>query len=208
VGHKISPISYRLGKFTDWQSKWFAKRDYRQLLLEDLAIKDFIIKKLAHCYVSKVDIKRGKNIVEVTIRTARPGMVIGRSGAGINTLKEELTKLVRKSGLKDLNLNIEEIKEPNLDAYLVAYNIAQQIEKRISYRRAMKQAIDRTMQAGAKGIKITCKGRLAGVEIARSETLSAGVMPLSTLNTNIDFGQIFAKTTYGIIGVKVWINKG
>jgi small subunit ribosomal protein S3 len=166
------------------------------------------MKKLAHCYVSKVDIKRGKHTVEVTIHTARPGMVIGRSGTGINTLKEELIKLVTKKDLKDLNLNIEEIKEPNLDAYLVAYNIAQQIEKRVSYKRAMKQAIDRAIEAGAKGIKITCKGRLAGVEIARSETLSAGVMPLSTLEANVDFGQAFAKTTYGIIGVKVWINKG
>lgn len=204
MGHKVNPISYRLGKKAEWQSSWFAKKGYSKLLLEDLAIRDFVMKKLAQSYISKVEIKREKNVVEVTIFTARPGMIIGRSGASINALKEELSKLTKN----ELRINIEEIKEPNLDAYLVAYNIAQQIEKRIAYKRAMKQAVQRTIEARAKGVKVTCKGRLAGVEIARTESFQAGSLPLSTINANIDFGQVDAKTTYGIIGVKVWINKG
>jgi len=201
MAQKVSPISFRLGKLTDWQSKWFAKKSYRDFLLEDLKIRDFIFKKLKNCYVSRIEIRRGKNLLEVTIHTARPGMIIGRSGAAINTLKQDLSKMTQQ----ELKINIKEVKEPNLDAYLVAYNIAQQIEKRVSYKRAMKQAISHVMEAGAKGVKVICKGRLAGAEIARSESLSEGNLPLGTLDANIDFAQVDAKTTYGIIGVKVWI---
>ena len=204
MGQKVNPISFRLGKSTEWKSTWFAKKGYKQLLLEDLAIRNYIIKKLSQAYVSEVDIKRDKNTVEVTIHTARPGMIIGRSGAAINALKDDLAKLTKN----ELKINIEEIKEPNLDAYLVAYNIAQQIEKRIYYKRTLKQAISRVKEAGAKGVKVAAKGRLGGVEIARFESLTAGSLPLGTLNANIDYAQVDAKTTYGIIGIKVWINKG
>lgn len=201
MGQKVNPISFRIGRLTDWQSKWFAKKNYRDLLIEDLKIRNFIMKKLANCYVAKVEIKREKNVIEITIHTARPGMIIGRSGTAINVLKSELQKMTDR----ELRININEIKEPNLNAYLVAYNIAQQIQKRVSYRKAMKQAIANVMEAGAKGVKVTCKGRLAGAEIARAESLSAGSLPLGTLDANIDYGQVNAKTTYGIIGVKVWI---
>ncbi|MCX6806797.1 MAG: 30S ribosomal protein S3 [Candidatus Berkelbacteria bacterium] len=204
MGHKVSPISFRLGKLNNWQSKWFAKRDYSKFLLEDLSIREFIRKNLRSGYVSRVDIARDKNIVIITVYTARPGVIIGRSGAGVTALKENLKKLIQG----EIRINVEEIKEPDLDAYLVALNIAQQIEKRISYKRAMKQAKTRVMTSGAKGIKVNCKGRLAGVEIARSKTMSEGSLPLGTIRANIDFGQIDAKTTFGIIGVKVWINKG
>lgn len=204
MGQKVSPISFRLGKLNEWQSKWFAKRGYSKLLLEDLTIRNYIMKRLAQSYISKVLITRAKNTIQITIRTARPGMIIGRSGASINALKDELAKLTSS----EIRINIEEVKEPNLDAYLVAFNIASQIEKRISYKKAMKQSIQRVMEAGAKGIKITCKGRLGGAEIARSETLSTGTLPLGTFSANIDYGQVDAKTTYGIVGVKVWINRG
>lgn len=201
MGQKVSPISFRLGKLTDWQSKWFAKKSYRDFLLEDLKIRGFILKKLKNCYVSRIEIAREKNVLEITIHTARPGMIIGRSGAAINTLKQDLSKMMHH----ELKINIKEVKEPNLDAYLVAYNIAQQIEKRVAYKRAMKQAISHVMEASAKGVKVICKGRLGGAEIARSESLSEGSLPLGTLDASIDFAHVDAKTTYGIIGVKVWI---
>jgi len=203
VGQKVNPISFRLIKHQNWDSRWFAKKDYTKLLLEDLKIRNFIMKTLAKSYIDKVSIKRGKNTVEVNISTARPGMIIGRSGASINALKDQLAKLTKET----LKINIQEVKEPNLNAFLVAYNIAQQIEKRISYKRAMKQAMTRTMESGAKGIKVTCKGRLGGVEIARRESFSTGSLPLGTMHADIDYGQIDAHTTYGIIGIKVWINK-
>lgn len=203
MGQKVSPISFRQGMNTQWQSSWFARRDYARLLLEDIAIRRYIMKKLARCFISKIMIKREKNLLEVTIYTARPGMIIGRSGAGINQFKQELLKLTKN----ELKINIEEIKEPNLDANLTAYTLASQIEKRISYKRAMKQLISRTMSAGALGVKVICKGRLAGVEIAREEGLSEGRIPLNTITANIDFAKIGAKTPYGIIGVKVWIHR-
>jgi len=202
MGHKVNPISFRLGHSTAWQSKWFAQKDYRLLLLEDVKIRRYLMKKLANCYLSKIEIDRDKNIVHIVIYTARPGMIIGRSGASINTLREELSRLVNSS----LKIDIVEVKEPNLDARLVAYNIAHQIEKRVSYKKAMKQAITHVMEAGAKGVKVACKGRLGGVEIARSESLSAGVMPLGTIKSKIDYAHVNAQTTYGVIGVKVWIN--
>jgi len=201
MGQKVSPISFRLGRLTDWYSRWFADKSYRKFLLEDLKIRDFILKKLPNYYISKIDIERGRNVLEVTIHSARPGMIIGRSGALVSSLKQQLSHLTTG----DLKINISEVKEPNLSARLVAYNIAQQIEKRVSYKRAMKQAVSNVMEAGAKGVKIICKGRLAGAEIARSSSASAGRMPLGTIDANIDFAKAEAKTTYGIIGVKVWI---
>jgi len=203
VGQKVNPINFRLGKHFDWQSKWFEKRNYSKLLLEDLKIRKYLEKKLASHYVSKIEISRNKNEMSITIFTARPGMIIGRSGATITALKNDLQKLTTAT----LSINIEEIKEPNLDAKIVAMNIAQQIEKRVAYKRAMKQAIAHVMEAGAMGVKVMCKGRLAGAEIARAESISEGSLPLGTLDADIDFGQVDAKTTYGIIGVKVWINR-
>lgn len=204
MGQKTSPISFRQIIKSDWPLKWFSKSDYKKFLLEDLSILNYIREKLSHCFVSKVEIKREKNMIEVIIHTARPGLVIGRSGTGINVLKDELSKLVKS----ELKIDIEEVKEPDLDARLVALLIAQQIEKRVSYKRAMKQALTRIMEAGAAGAKITLKGRLAGVEIARSETVSAGKIPLGTITAPIDYAQTAAKTKYGLIGIKVWIYKG
>jgi len=202
VAQKVNPISFRLGRLTNWQSTWFAKKSYRSFFLEDLKIRDFIFKKLKNCFISRIEITRSKNLLEITIHTARPGMIIGRSGAAINVLKQDLSKITNH----ELRINIKEVKEPNLNAYLVAYNIAQQIEKRVSYKRAMKQAVSHVMEAGAKGVKVICKGRLGGAEIARSESFSEGNLPLGTLDASIDFAQVNAKTKYGIIGVKVWIN--
>jgi len=204
VGQKVNPISYRLGINVDWKSKWFDIRKYKQYIIEDALIRKFITKNLAANYISSTNITRDKNSVIVTIHTARPGMIIGRSGAVILAIKNKLQKIIKN----DLRINVEEIKEPNLDAQIVAYNIATQIEKRIAYKRAMKQTLQHVMEAGAKGIKVICKGRLAGAEIARKESMSLGTLPLGTLDADIDYGQVDAKTTYGIIGVKVWINRG
>lgn len=204
MGQKVSPISFRLGKIEDWQSKWFVKKGYRDLLKEDLALRKVIFEKLSQCLISKVEIKREKNLIEIDIYTARPGMIIGRSGTGLNSLKELLSQISKN----ELKINILEVKEPDKDASLVAQNIARQIEKRISYKRAIKRAIDKAILSGVKGIKITVSGRLAGVEIARRESSSWGTLPLSTISSPIDFGKGEAKTTYGTIGVKVWINRG
>jgi len=203
VGQKINPISFRLGKKSDWKSRWFAKRDYSKLFLEDLKIRKYIEEKLAKNFISEVNLVRDKNAITVIIHTARPGMIIGRSGAAILTLKDNLKKMTKS----ELSINVEEIKEPNLDAKIVALNIANQIEKRIAYKRAMKQAIAHVMEAGALGIKVICKGRLGGVEIARCEAMSEGSLPLGTIDADINFDQVDAKTTYGTIGVKVWIHR-
>lgn len=205
MGQKVNPIGLRIGIIKDWEGKWFAdKRNYAGLLHEDIKIRKFIKKKLFAAGVSRVTIERAANRVKVSIHTAKPGIVIGRGGAEVENLRKQLEKLTGKQ----VSVNIVEIKVPELDAQLVAENVAAQLEKRIAFRRAMKQAVSRSMKMGAKGIKIACGGRLAGAEIARSEWYSEGKVPLHTLRADIDYGVTEANTTYGKIGIKVWIYKG
>ncbi len=205
MGQKVNPIGFRVGVIKDWEGRWFArKQDYAKLVYEDVKIRKYIKKRLYTSGVAKIEIERAANRVKITIHTARPGMVIGRHGAEIDAIRKEIEKF---SG-KQIHLNIVEIKSPEMTAQLVAENIAFQIERRSSYRRAMKQAITRTMKQGAQGIKINCSGRLMGAEIARSEGYSEGKIPLHTLRADIDYGFAEANTTYGKIGIKVWIYKG
>jgi len=209
MGQKTSPIGFRTGITLGWQSRWFApKATYGEFLIEDWKVRKYIDKRFnrqpPYSAVSKVEIARTRNEVKVTLHTARPGMVIGPRGAEVETLKEELEELVDRK----ININVIEIKEPALDATLVAEGIAMQLKKRASYRRAMKAQCENAMNAGAKGVKIICGGRLAGAEIARSETQKLGSIPLQTLDANVDYGVATSHTTYGTIGVKVWIYKG
>jgi len=205
VGQKVHPYGLRVGVTQDWLAKWYADdKDFSKLLIEDIKIRNYIKEKLYSAGIPKIVIERASNRIKIDIHAAKPGMVIGKGGAGIDKLREELEKMTNKTVI----LNIVEVKTPELSAQLVAENIAAQIEKRISYRRAMKQAIARAMKLGAKGIKIACSGRLAGAEIARTERYHEGVVPLQTLRADIDYGFAEANTTYGKIGVKVWINKG
>lgn len=205
MGQKVHPHGMRVGVIKDWDAKWYAnKKDFADNLIEDVELRKFVKKKLYRAGISRVQIERSTNRVKVNISTAKPGMVIGKGGAGINVLKAELEKLTKKTVL----LNIQEVRVPDTDAQLVAENIADQLEKRISYRRAMKQSMQRAMKAGAKGIKTMCGGRLNGAEIARSERYREGTIPLQTLRADIDYGFAEADTTYGKIGVKVWIYKG
>jgi len=204
VGQKVHPKGLRIGIIRDWDSRWFAGKEYKTLLHEDQKIRQFIKKRLFHAGVASIEIERAANRLKVIINTARPGIVIGRGGTEVEALRKELEKLTGKQ----VNLNIVEIKKPELNAQLVAENIASQLEKRIAFRRAMKQSVGRAMRLGAQGIKIACGGRLAGAEIARTEWYSEGKVPLHTLRADIDYGFAEANTTYGKIGVKVWIYKG
>jgi len=204
VGQKIHPHGLRLGIIKTWDAKWYAGKDFAANLHEDLKIRKFIKTKAFTAGVSKVVIERAANRVKVVIHTAKPGMIIGRGGAGIEELKKNLKTLTGKQ----VDINIAEIRQPDVDAQLVAENIAAQLERRIAFRRAMKQSIQRTMRMGAKGIKVMCGGRLGGAEIARSEAAREGSIPLHTLRADIDYGTAEAHTTYGLIGVKVWIYKG
>jgi small subunit ribosomal protein S3 len=205
MGQKVHPTGIRLGIVKDWTSRWYANsQNYPILLLQDLKVREFIQKKLAHASVSRVQINRPANNANITVHTARPGIVIGKKGEEIDVLRQEISKMM---GVP-VQLNVEEIRKPELDAYLVAESIAQQLEKRIMYRRAMKRAVTNTMRLGAEGIKITVAGRLNGAEIARTEWYREGRVPLHTLRADIDYGTAEAKTTYGIIGIKVWIFKG
>ncbi len=204
MGQKINPVGLRIGVIRDWEGRWFAEKDYATLLHEDLKIRRFIKSRLYNSGIARVEIERAANRVKVTIHTARPGMVIGRGGTEVENLRKSLEKLTDKQ----VALNIAEVKIPDLNAQLVAENICFQLERRSSYRRAMKQAMSRVMKMGALGVKIRCSGRLMGAEIARSEGYSEGKVPLHTLRADIDYGFAEAKTTYGKIGVKVWINKG
>jgi len=209
MGQKTSPIGFRTGITLGWQSTWFApKANYGEFLIEDWKIRQYIDKKFnrqpPYSAVSRVEIARTRNEVKVTLHTARPGMVIGPRGAEVENLKEELEDLVDRK----INVNVVEIKEPSLDAQLVAEAIAEQLKKRASYRRAMKTQCENVMNAGAKGVKIICAGRLAGAEIARKETQKMGSIPLQTLDANVDYGLAESRTTYGTIGIKVWIYKG
>jgi small subunit ribosomal protein S3 len=205
MGQKVNPNILRIGIIKDWDSKWYAqKQKYSKLLHQDLKIEKIIREKLADAAVSKIEIHRTANKVIVYIHSAKPGLIIGRQGAGIEALKEDLEKQFRE----EFSLSIKEISKPTLDAYLLADSISKQIEKRISYRRAAKMAVEKAIESGAIGAKVFMAGRLNGVEIARSEFFSKGKIPLHTLRANIDYALVHAKTTYGTIGVKVWIYKG
>jgi len=204
VGQKVHPKGLRLGIIKDWDAKWYSQKDYRKLLHEDFRVRKFVKEKLFASGISRVEIERAANRVKVNIFTAKPGIVIGRGGAEVENLKKQLEALTGKR----VNINISEVKKPELDAQLVAESVASALEKRIAFRRAMKQSVSRTMRMGAEGIKIMCAGRLAGAEIARTEWYAEGKVPLHTLRADIDYGFAEANTTYGKIGVKVWIYKG
>ena len=206
MGQKVNPHGFRVGVIKDWESKWYAnKKNFADLLIEDNQLRDFINERLKTSSVSKIKIERAaNNKVKITIHTAKPGMVIGKGGMGIDILRTDLEKFINKSVI----LNIIEIKRPELDAKLVAESIAFSLERRVSFRRAMKQALGRTMKSGAKGVKVMSSGRLGGAEMARNEKYSEGNVPLHTIRADIDYGVAEASTTYGKIGVKVWINKG
>jgi small subunit ribosomal protein S3 len=204
VGQKIHPIGLRLGIIKDWESKWYAEKNFPDLIQEDQSLRRHIKRKLGRAGISRVEIERTDNRVRITIHSARPGIIIGRGGTGIDALKKELDALTGKQ----IQLNVQEIRRAELEAALVAQNVAGQLERRVAYRRAMKQAVARSLRSGAKGIRISCAGRLAGAEIARYEWYRDGRVPLQTLRADIDFGVAEALTTYGRIGVKVWIYRG
>ncbi|MEE9324511.1 MAG: 30S ribosomal protein S3 [Dehalococcoidia bacterium] len=206
MGQKVHPIGFRVGIIKDWQAKWFAHKEhrYRELILEDINIRKAIKSKYEEAGIARVEIERGSNEIVIAVHTARPGIVIGRGGQRVEELRAHLEKLTGKR----CRINIQEIRQPELEAYLVARNVAEQLERRVAYRRAIRQTISRTMQAGAKGIKITCSGRLGGAEIARTEKAREGRVPLHTLRADIDYDFAEAATTLGRIGVKVWIYKG
>ncbi len=205
MGQKVHPYGFRLGINKPWKSNWFGKRDFPELLQEDIHIRKFLRKNLSHAGVSGLEIERSANRIRINIHTARPGIIIGKKGLEVDRLKEELQRII---GGKQVNLNIKEIRRAELDAGLVAQNIALQLEKRISFRRAMKKSVQSSLRFGALGIKIRCSGRLGGNEIARSEWYREGRVPLHTLRADIDYGTAEAMTTYGIIGIKVWVYKG
>ncbi|QDK92436.2 30S ribosomal protein S3 [Paenalkalicoccus suaedae] len=204
MGQKVNPNGLRIGVIRGWESKWYADKDYADLLHEDIKIREYLEKRLSEASVSTIEIERAANRVNVTIFTAKPGMVIGKGGSEVEALRNALNELTGKR----VHININEIKRPDLDAKLVAENIARQLENRISFRRAMKQTIQRTMRSGAQGIKTEVSGRLGGADIARSESYSEGTVPLHTLRADIQYGTAEADTTYGKLGIKTWIYKG
>ncbi|WP_125706062.1 30S ribosomal protein S3 [Lacticaseibacillus daqingensis] len=204
MGQKINPKGFRVGVIRDWESKWYADKDFANYLHEDIKIRKFINEKLAEASVSVIEIERAANRVNISIHTAKPGMVIGKGGAQVEALRKELNDLTGRK----VHINIVEIKKPDLDAKLVGENIAAQLEQRVAFRRAMKQAMQRTMRAGAKGIKTQAAGRLNGADIARREHYTEGTVPLHTLRADIDYAWEEATTTYGQIGIKTWINRG
>ena len=205
MGQKVSPIGLRVGVIRDWESRWYADKDYADLLLEDVKIREFLFKELKAASVSRIEIERSKNRVEVIIRSARPGVIIGTNGEAVEVIKKKLVKLTNG---KNVFIKVVEIANPDLDARIVARSIADQLEQRASFRTAQKRAIQKTMRSGAKGIKTSVSGRLGGADIARSEGYSEGVVPLHTLRVDIDYAHEEASTTYGRLGVKVWICRG
>ncbi len=204
MGQKVHPESMRVGYIHDWQSNWFNERNFAQFLHEDIKIREHIIGKLAHAGLSDITIKKDANEVEINIRTARPGIVIGKSGTEVDALRKDLHRITGKQ----IKVNILEIKRPELDAKLVAQSIAEQLQNRVAFRRAMKRALTSAMRSGAKGVKVQVSGRLGGAEMARTEAYSDGRVPLHTMRADIDYGFYEARTTFGRIGVKCWINKG
>ncbi|MDD2853410.1 MAG: 30S ribosomal protein S3 [Desulfuromonadaceae bacterium] len=204
MGQKINPIGFRLGITKTWDSKWYAEADYAKLLHEDLAIRKYLKKRLYSSGVSKIEIERAANKCKINIFTARPGLIIGKKGSEVETIKKELALI----SSKEIFITINEVRKPELDAQLVAENVALQLERRIAFRRAMKKSVTSTLKFGAKGIRITCSGRLGGAEMSRTEWYREGRVPLHTLRADIDYGFAEAKTTYGLIGIKVLIFKG
>jgi small subunit ribosomal protein S3 len=204
VGQKVNPVGLRVGIIRDWESRWYAGKDYADLLHEDIKIREFLQNRLKDAALSHVEIERAASRVNVTIHTAKPGMVIGKGGTEVEALRNALNNLTGKK----VHINIVEVKKPEINATLVAENIARQLENRVSFRRVQKQAIQRAMRAGAKGIKTQVSGRLGGADIARAEHYSEGTVPLHTLRADIDYGTAEADTTYGKLGVKVWIYRG
>lgn len=204
MGQKVNPIGLRLGIVKTWDSRWYAEKLYSQFLQEDIVIRRYIKKKLYHAGVSKVEIERTANRAKITIRAARPGIIIGQKGAEIEKLQKEIRKITQR----EIAINIQEVRRVEADAQLVAENVALQLERRIAFRRAMKKSVTASMKFGVQGIKIACGGRLGGAEIARSEWYREGRVPLHTLRADIDYGFAEARTTYGAIGIKVWIYKG
>jgi len=204
VGHKVHPYGFRIGIIKPWLAKWYADRDYTSLLQEDMRIRELVGRQLANASVSQVEIERGINHVTVTVHTAKPGIVIGKGGANVEALRTNIGKLTNKK----VKLEIKEILQPELDGMLLAQNVAGQLERRIAFRKAIKQSVQRTMKAGAKGVRIQVSGRLGGSEMGRREWDREGRIPLGTLRADISYGQIHAHTTYGRIGVKVWIYRG
>ena len=204
MGQKVNPYGIRLGINKTWSSRWFSKNEYTELLHQDLKIKKYVEKKLKNASISKINIERAAKKLRLSIYSSRPGIIIGKKGADIETLKNDLSKM---SNL-EVYLDIKEVRKPEVEAKLVAENIASQLEKRISFRRAMKKAVQSAMRLGAKGVKVVCSGRLGGAEIARTEKYHEGSVPLHTLRGDIDYSTAEAETTYGICGIKVWINKG
>jgi small subunit ribosomal protein S3 len=204
MGHKVHPYGFRLGVTRTWTAKWYHDKEYTDLLVEDLAIRGLVGKRLANASVSGIEIERNFGQVTVTVHTAKPGIVIGKGGQNVEILRQQIGALTKRK----VKLEIKEIRQPELDAYLVAMNIAQQLTRRIAFKKAMKQAIQRSMKAGAKGVKIMVSGRLNGAEMSRREWDREGRIPLGTLRADISYGQVHAHTTYGRIGVKVWIYRG
>ena len=204
MGQKTNPIGLRLGIIKSWESRWFSEKNYSELLQEDINLRRFLMKRLSSAGISKIVIERPAKLANITLYTSRPGVIIGKKGSDIEKLKKSVTKMI--SG--DVNINIVEIKKPELDSQLVADNIAQQLEKRVAFRRAMKRAVQSAMRLGAEGIRVNCSGRLGGAEIARTEWYREGRVPLHTLRADVDYGVSRANTTYGICGIKVWIFKG
>jgi small subunit ribosomal protein S3 len=204
VGQKVHPIGFRLGITRTWNSKWYEEKNYAKWLHEDLKIREYIKKKHLSTGVSTIEIERAPNKVKITVHTAKPGVLIGKRGVGVEQLKKELHQLTNNG----IILNVVEVRKAELDAQLVAENVAVQLERRVSFRRAMKKAMGTTMKFGAKGIRLACSGRLGGAEMSRREWYIEGRVPLHTLRADIDYGYVIVKTTYGVIGVKVWIFKG
>ena len=204
MGQKVNPNGFRLGVNKTWSSRWFSKSDYAKFLHQDLEIKNYVEKKLKNASIAKINIERAAKKLRISIYSSRPGIIIGKKGADIEDLKKKLSKL---SNL-EVFLDIKEVRKPEVEAKLVAENIASQLEKRVSFRRAMKKGVQSSMRLGAKGVKILCSGRLGGAEIARNEKYHEGSVPLHTLRSDIDYATAEAETTYGIVGIKVWINKG
>ena len=204
MGQKVHPKGFRLGVIETWESRWFAKRGYAELLHEDLRLREHLKKQLFHAGVAQIEIERFANKLKVNIHTARPGIVIGKKGTEIDRLKEEIAKLTSREPF----VNVHEVRRPDLEGQLVAENVALQLERRVAFRRAMKEAVSRAMRMGAQGVKIQCSGRLAGAEIARTEWYREGRVPLHTLRARISYGFAEAKTTYGVIGIKAWIFRG
>ena len=205
MGQKVNPNGFRVGVYRDWDAKWFARKDYGQYFLEDFKIRKFLDIALKHAEVARVLIEKAGESIKVTVFSARPGTVIGKKGQEIDSLRRKISKL---TGKKAVELSVKEVENPDLNATLVAKNIADQLERRGSYKKAMKRSVASTMRSGATGIKICCAGRLNGAEIARAEWARTGSVPLHTLRADVDYGFAEAKTTYGIIGVKVWIGRG